>query len=82
MLSIHPLQGGSQVTAATVAGRHAVALLRRARGFAGDRTGVTSLEYAIMGSLIFAAVAGALYGYGGGLSFQLANTFGAIAGQL
>jgi Flp pilus assembly pilin Flp len=57
-------------------------LRRRACSLAGDRAGVTSLEYAIMGSLVFAAVAGSLYGYGGGLSGLLASTFQTISGKM
>ncbi len=53
-----------------------------ARRFVGDRAGVTSLEYALMGLLVFAAVAGSLYGYGGGLSVMLASTFQTISGQM
>jgi Flp pilus assembly pilin Flp len=68
--------------AVALAACRAIGVLRRARRLAGDRSGVTSLEYAIIGSFIFAAIAGALYGYGNGLGFQLANTFGVLSAHM
>jgi Flp pilus assembly pilin Flp len=82
MSIMHPPKGGYRWLALASAGRRAAAACRVLRALARHREGVTSLEYAIMGSLICAAIAASVYGFATGLGGNMAGTFGLLASKM
>lgn len=58
------------------------ALRACAQNLIADRAGVTVLEYAIMASMICAAIVGSVFGYGNSLGNMLTNTFSQIANSM
>jgi Flp pilus assembly pilin Flp len=82
MWIVHLPQGGSRFSALTYAIRCAAAVRRVAVRLVRHREAVTSLEYAIMGSLICAAIAASVYGFATGLGGNMAGTFGLLASKM
>ncbi len=52
------------------------------RSLIGDRAGVASVEYALIGLLITVAIAGAVTGYATSLGTLMTNTFEQIAAAM
>jgi len=82
MCSFHPVR--AHIVAAAVGwfchrartGAWAILALRR------DRTAVTAIEYALMGSLVSLAIIGGVAGYSGSLGSMMNNTFTRIAAAM
>jgi Flp pilus assembly pilin Flp len=81
-MSISHLSGSSRPPVFAQARRCLAGLWGCGRRLAGDRAGVTALEYAIMGLLIFVAIAGALFGFAGGLGNMMSTAFGKIVAAM
>jgi len=78
MCPLPPLRAQIAAVAAGPLGRCARAG-RKSHGLSGDRAGVTSIEYALMGALVSLAIIGGVAGYSGSLGAMMSATFTKIA---
>ena len=76
----HP--SGGTVTALAVARRIAGASGRGMSALLRDRAAVTTLEYALMGLMICAAIAGSVAGFTGSTGAMMASAFSQIAAAM
>jgi Flp pilus assembly pilin Flp len=51
-------------------------------GLGADRSGVTAIEYALMGAFILGAIVAAVSGYGDGLGALMASSFALVAAAM